>query len=166
MNACYCLEQVLLQRFIILKHSEHEEMLINEGRCLIHHNAHCGHVVVRGTLVLPCNSQIKHSPCQFTIHLDAFFFSFFCFAPVRSACLQNAAQSLPKTTGPCHPVVRKYSSHPWSDVEQIAHRRLSVEMKGDKEKAMQQKERDWDVLLYSPLYPHTQTLISPRYVSL
>lgn len=31
---------------------------------------------------------------------------------------------------------------------------------------MQQKERDWDALLYSHLYPHTQTLISPQYVSL
>ena len=59
-----------------------------------------------------------------------------------------------------------YSPHPLSDMKQIAHLRLSIKMRGDKEEEMQQDERDWDVLLYSPLYPHIQRLISAQYVSL
>lgn len=135
MHACYCSEEVLVQCFIILQHFQHKEILINERQCLICQNAQCNHVVVLlATSVLLCNSQRKHSLCQFIIHQDAFFFLliyilfFSCPLSLTAECHSIPAQ----TTGPCRPVVRKHSFHPLSDVEQIAHLQLSVKMRRDK----------------------------------
>lgn len=127
-------------------------------------------LLLPSTPELWCNNQRKHSLRGFTIHLDAFFslslsLYFFCSRPlgVTAACHSIPAQ----TAGPGCCVAKKiYSPHPLSHVKLMAHLRLSIKMSGDKEGEMQQEERDWDVLLYSPLYPHIQRLISKQYVSL
>lgn len=159
----FALKQALVQYFIIWQHWEYKEILMNEGQG---HNVRCSRVVVLlATSVLGRNIQRKHSVCQSIIHQYDFFFSLSIYSVLRLST--QADCSMPLNPSPNN----------WGQVILLSENSLLIldltrnrspisvcllRWGGIKEKITKQQERVWDVLLYSPFDPHTQTLISPQ----